>query len=481
MVFVALSLAVVVSISFVAVPVRADYVYKFIDLDKFGKSSMRAWDRGRCGQSAVASAINYFLGYRALTDDSVAQYTGSHWYGLTTGQIQDAASHFAGSYGLQGRTWTVGFDTNIVVHQIDLGHPVIVTMTTWYGGHASVIIGYRFDPNTGDYTPYTYDLGDANGWMRELIVLDLSAPQLSVTLSVSPQNGQAPFTPSWSTSYSGTQGPVTLVIDFGDGTTFDVTNCGNNCPSHTYTVSGTYTIRISVTDSSQSTASDSKTITVSPPPPPQCSGGQYWNGQQCVCPSGQTWNGQQCVSPPPPPPPPPSTGNCGGIPISIGPVFSLTPQTMTTNVYVWAFPMSYLGQDPATQIPSQADVHATISVMYCSNGNRQQGQYVTPFVLSADQGSAITLSVMSPSGFGCIWDHYGYQQHQTCTLTISVGNNDKIVAYFNQGACCIIQPVFDVKWNWDVIPEIPSLNLGLLSLSRPALAFILMVVIHGQP
>jgi len=34
-----------------------------------------------------------------------------------------------------------------------------------------------------------------------------------------------------------------------------------------------------------------------PTPPPACSGGQYWNGQQCVCPSGQQWNGQQCVTP----------------------------------------------------------------------------------------------------------------------------------------------------------------------------------------
>jgi hypothetical protein len=36
-----------------------------------------------------------------------------------------------------------------------------------------------------------------------------------------------------------------------------------------------------------------------PTPPPTCSGGQYWNGQQCVCPSGQQWNGQQCVTPTP--------------------------------------------------------------------------------------------------------------------------------------------------------------------------------------
>jgi hypothetical protein len=161
---------------------------------------------------------------------------------------------------------------------------------------------------------------------------------------------------------------------------------------------------------------------------PQCYGGQYWNGQQCVCPSGQQWNGQQCVTPPNPP----TTNECGGGGIvSIGPIFSLFPRTTQTNVYVWAFPLSYLGQDPATQIPQQAEVHATISVTYCSNGNKQQGILVTPFTLSADEGSPITLSVVSPSGFACVWDHYGYRQHQTCTLTINVTNNDKIVAYFN--------------------------------------------------
>jgi hypothetical protein len=39
---------------------------------------------------------------------------------------------------------------------------------------------------------------------------------------------------------------------------------------------------------------------VTPQPPTTCSGGQYWNGAQCVCPSGQQWNGQQCVTTPPP-------------------------------------------------------------------------------------------------------------------------------------------------------------------------------------
>jgi hypothetical protein len=41
-------------------------------------------------------------------------------------------------------------------------------------------------------------------------------------------------------------------------------------------------------------------ITVSSPTTVQtCSGGQYWDGSECVCPSGQQWNGQECVAPTP--------------------------------------------------------------------------------------------------------------------------------------------------------------------------------------
>jgi hypothetical protein len=47
-------------------------------------------------------------------------------------------------------------------------------------------------------------------------------------------------------------------------------------------------------------------IAVSSPQTPTCSGGQIWNGAQCVCPSGQQWNGYQCVTTPPP------TPNCPG-------------------------------------------------------------------------------------------------------------------------------------------------------------------------
>jgi len=93
---------------------------------------------------------------------------------------------------------------------------------------------------------------------------------LSITLIISgPLGGQAPFSPAWGYSYGGAAEPVRLSIYWGDGTSNDLgSGCGNYCPSHTYNYPGTYTITIYITDSSGSSASDSKTITVYAAPPP---------------------------------------------------------------------------------------------------------------------------------------------------------------------------------------------------------------------
>jgi hypothetical protein len=85
---------------------------------------------------------------------------------------------------------------------------------------------------------------------------------LSITLTVSPLSGQPPFSPSYQFSYRAAVGSVSIVIDWGDGPSNDLTYCGESCPSHTYTNPGTYTITISITDSTGATASDSNTITV---------------------------------------------------------------------------------------------------------------------------------------------------------------------------------------------------------------------------
>ena len=93
-------------------------------------------------------------------------------------------------------------------------------------------------------------------------VANVQASSLSITLTVSPISGQAPFSLTYSYSYSGAYNPVRIVIYWGDGSSADVSNCGYSCPSHTYTIPGTYTMTISIRDSTGSTAMDSKTIAV---------------------------------------------------------------------------------------------------------------------------------------------------------------------------------------------------------------------------
>lgn len=427
---------------------------------------MDHWQDGRCGQSAVASAVNYFLGYRALTDDSVTQFTGETCLlgrcGLTTSQVQNAVNHYAEIYSL-GSSGTTGFDMNTVVHEIDLNHPVIVQMTHMKlppNSHFSVVIGYRFDPNTGTYNPFTYDEGFDYGWVwwRSLIVLDFSIPAphpppapITTTVRVNslPDSWQGPPANGWesdlrstitvSYTFTGQAMSTSRITPFSfdaDIGTQMILSVSNSPSGWTFTCNwDQYGIR-------RHDAECSMVVTVAgndqiaaffkqnPPPTPPCPDGQYWTGSQCACPSGQDWNGQQCVQEPQKPP----SNECGGRVVSIQgggiSVFSIKPQIPFNNVQVWAFPISFLGQDPTTQIPIQYDVHATIAATYCQDGKSQQQNYVTPFSLWADPGTPITLNVLSPSGFACTWDHYGYQQHQTCTLTIQVGQDDKIVAFF---------------------------------------------------
>jgi PKD repeat protein len=132
-----------------------------------------------------------------------------------------------------------------------------------------------------------------------------------------------------------------------------------------------------------------------------CSMGQYWNGHQCVCPSGQTWNGEHCVT---------------------------IPQYQQTDVNVWALSLDLLGKDPAAN--AHYDLHANIFVDYHKNGQDVQENHQTPFAVYVDIAGPISLSVESPSGFACKWDHFGYGQANTCTLSINAQGHDKIVAFF---------------------------------------------------
>src|SRR2546425_10083255 len=93
----------------------------------------------------------------------------------------------------------------------------------------------------------------------------------SAVLTVTPQSGNAPLTVvADSTGSSSPNGSiVSQTIDFGDGTVSTST-----ISSHTYTATGTFPVKLTVTDNIRLTASPApKTVVVNAPPnaPPSCS------------------------------------------------------------------------------------------------------------------------------------------------------------------------------------------------------------------
>jgi hypothetical protein len=119
-----------------------------------------------------------------------------------------------------------------------------------------------------------------------------------------------------------------------------------------------------------------------------------------------------------------------------GPTYQ-PPPPQTSTVYLYSLPDSFRGQDPSTLTGS--DLGASISVSYVSNGQPQSTIEPTRFTVQADVGSQITFSVASsPSGWqsNCMWDHYGYGQSSSCTLSIQVQGNDEIVAFFTPSFTC---------------------------------------------
>jgi len=91
---------------------------------------------------------------------------------------------------------------------------------------------------------------------------------LVTTISATPDHGVVPLTVSFTASPSGGEPPYSFEWNLGDGETSSLRN-----PSHTYVSPGTYTVTVTVTDSSANSTSGNVVVTAAPPSSPPPTGG----------------------------------------------------------------------------------------------------------------------------------------------------------------------------------------------------------------
>ena len=87
----------------------------------------------------------------------------------------------------------------------------------------------------------------------------ISAAGLGASISATPMNGPAPFSPTFSVSPVGGTAPYFYSWNFGDGQL----SSNLQTPTHTYVTAADYTVTVTVTDSSGPVQSATRTITVS--------------------------------------------------------------------------------------------------------------------------------------------------------------------------------------------------------------------------
>ncbi len=113
----------------------------------------------------------------------------------------------------------------------------------------------------GTYNPsLTITDSKGNVAMANVSPITVNCPPMSASASGNPTSGTAPFTVAYKGMADGGCAPFTYAWDFGDGTTSSDQN-----PSHDYSIQGTFTTTLTVTDSKGATAKSNVPVTVTSP------------------------------------------------------------------------------------------------------------------------------------------------------------------------------------------------------------------------
>lgn len=149
--------------------------------------------------------------------------------------------------------------------------PIGISKYTFDFGDGSPVVGPQAGPTTthtysaaGTYT-VTVTIQDSAGASASAHASIVAAAPPTAALAVTPSSGAAPLAISADASASapGSNPIATYAFDFGDGS-----SAGPQAApiaSHTYSAGGSYTVKVTVTDSAGNTATASKTVTVGAP------------------------------------------------------------------------------------------------------------------------------------------------------------------------------------------------------------------------
>ena len=234
-----------------------------------------------------------------VSPSAPSSFCASAWPSMST-VSDDVAPFILGGYSPDGAScptteWVFEVPPQAtltaVPHPADLGATVTFTASWVAGTGSGIVAGWNISYGNGNSfvhrgataqnssTPYSQDASyayPATGtfsatatWTDFFYVSGTSAPvsvtvypALVATISASATTISAGGAVTFSTAPTGGSGSYTYAWAFGDGTTSAVQAPG----AHTYSKAGTYTVDLTVTDSTGSKVSATVTITVNPAP-----------------------------------------------------------------------------------------------------------------------------------------------------------------------------------------------------------------------